>query len=234
MQPDRLAGCPVRLLLIEDNRELAVWLSRILHDGKYTVDCVHDGLEADRLLHQQSYDLVILDLALPGLDGGEVLARLRRHDHETPVLVLTANNSLDQRIGEMDRGADDYMTKPFQVGELEARIRALLRRASKRRDPVLQCGRLRYDSIGGSFSAGEAPLSLPPREHALLEALVMKMGSTVSKQALASSLFSMHEDVSPEAIEVYIHRLRKKLEPAGVSIVTLRGLGYLLKQSDAL
>lgn len=223
----------MRILLIEDHRELADWLCRVLQNDKYTVDCVHDGLEADQVLKTQSYDVVILDLSLPGLDGGEVLARLRKRDRETPVLILTANDSMEGRVGEMDRGADDYMVKPFQVGELEARIRALLRRTSKRRDPLLQCGALRYDSNSRSFSIDQAPLVLPPREHALLEALVMKMGTTVSKQALASSLFSMHEDVSQEAIEVYIHRLRKKLEPANVAIATLRGLGYLLKQRDA-
>lgn len=222
----------MRILLIEDNRELAEWLARILHQNKYTVDCVHDGREADRVLTAQAYDVVILDLSLPGLEGGEVLARLRRRDRDTPVLILTANNSMEGRIGEMDRGADDYMTKPFQVGELEARIRALLRRANKHRDPLLQCGRLRYDSNSRVFLAGDEPLALPPREHTLLEALMMKMGTTVRKQALASSLFSMREDVSPEAIEVYVHRLRKRLESAQVSIVTLRGLGYMLKQSD--
>jgi len=223
----------MRLLLIEDNRELAEWLSRILHQSRYTVDCVYDGQEADDILKTQSYDVVILDLSLPRLDGGEVLARLRRRDREVPVLVLTANTSLEGRVGEMDRGADDYMTKPFQVGELEARIRALLRRANKHRTPELLCGALRYDSNSRAFSIGAAPLSLTPREHALLEALIMKMGTTVRKQALAHSLFSMHDEISSEAIEVYVHRLRKKLDAAGVSIVTLRGLGYLLKQRDA-
>ncbi len=223
----------MRILLIEDNRELADWLSRILHQSRYTVDCVHDGQDADEILKSQSYDVVILDLSLPRLDGGEVLTRLRKRDREVPVLVLTANNSMEGRIGEMDRGADDYMTKPFQVGELEARIRALLRRANKHREPQLQCGALQYDSNSRTFLIGVEPLSLTPREHALLEALIMKMGTTVRKQALANSLFSMRDEVSSEAIEVYVHRLRKKLDSAKVSIVTLRGLGYLLKQSDA-
>lgn len=223
----------MRILLVEDNRELAEWLGRILHQNRYTVDCVHDGQHADDILKSQSYDVVILDLSLPRLDGSEVLTRLRKRNRDVPVLILTANNSMEGRIGEMDRGADDYMTKPFQVSELEARIRALLRRANKHREPLLQCGALRYNSNSRAFCIGEAPLSLTPREHALLEALIMKMGTTVRKQALADSLFSMRDEVSSEAIEVYVHRLRKKLDSAKVSIVTLRGLGYLLKQSDA-
>ena len=219
----------MRILLVEDNRLLAEWLARTLHHSKYSVDCAYDGAQADHLLHMQSYSLVILDLGLPRLSGHEVLRRLRARGNDVPVLILTANNSVDGRIIALDTGADDYVSKPFNVNELEARVRALLRRTAAHRNPIVQCGSLTYDSNARTFLLNEAELSLTPREHAVLETLIMKLGKTVSKNDLADSLFASH-DVSPDAIEVYIHRLRRKLEPGDASIITLRGLGYLLKQ----
>jgi two-component system response regulator TctD len=133
------------------------------------------------------------------------------------------------RISGLDSGADDYMAKPFEVAELEARIRVLLRRSANHKNPVLRCGNLSFDSNTRQFSVNQAGLSLTPREHTLLEALMMKPGKTVSKQALAESLFTLDETVSPEAIEIYVHRLRKKLQGSDAAIITLRGLGYLLK-----
>jgi len=147
-----------------------------------------------------------------------------------PVLILTVNNTAEGRVTVLDTGADDYVSKPFDVAELEARIRALLRRDGLHKNPALQCGSLGYDTISRVFSLNDAVLRLTPREHAVLEALVMKIGKTVSKQVLADSLFGINEPVAPDAIEVYVHRLRKKLEPSDASIITLRGLGYLLKQ----
>jgi two-component system, OmpR family, response regulator TctD len=219
----------MRILLVEDNRQLAEWLARTLHNSKYSVDCAYDGAHADHLLYMQSYALVILDLALPQLDGREVLRRLRARGNDVPVLILTANNTVDGRITALDTGADDYVSKPFNVNELEARVRALLRRTAAHRNPILQCGSLAYDSNARTFSLNDAALSLTPREHAVLEILIMKLGKTVSKNAVADSLFAS-DGVSPDAIEVYIHRLRRKLEPGDASIMTLRGLGYLLKQ----
>lgn len=219
----------MRILLVEDNRPLAEWLARTLHNSKYTVDCAYDGAQADHLLYVQSYSLVILDLALPHLNGREVLRRLRARGNDVPVLILTATNTVDGRIAALDTGADDYVSKPFNVNELEARVRALLRRTSAHRNPILQCGTLIYDSNARTFSLNEAELSLTPREHAVLETLIMKLGKTVSKSDLAHSLVA-NDGVSPDAIEVYIHRLRRKLEPGDASIITLRGLGYLLKQ----
>jgi two-component system response regulator TctD len=165
-----------------------------------------------------------------GRCGQEVLRRLRARQNRTPVLVLTADNSTSSRVSELDHGADDYMAKPFEVEELEARIRVLLRRSSQVAHPVLSCGDLHYDSNTHEFTAAGQPLSLTPRERAVLEVLIMKMGSTVSKSALAQSLFSIDSSASPDAIEIYVHRLRKKLEGSDAIIATLRGLGYLLRQ----
>jgi two-component system, OmpR family, response regulator TctD len=219
----------MKILLVEDNRTLSDWLARTLKADKYTVECVYDGSEADLLLRTETYDLVILDLALPGLDGREVLKRLRGRRNPVPVLILTAYDGTRERVEGLDIGADDYMAKPFEVHELEARMRALLRRANQQKNPILTCGSLLYDSNTREFSLGGAALALTPREHAVLEMLMMKSGKTVSKKALADSLFSFEEDVNPDAIEIYIHRARKKLENGDVVIVTLRGLGYLLK-----
>ncbi len=218
----------MRILLVEDNRALAEWLARALQDA-YKVDCIHDGLSADHLLRTQTYGLVILDLSLPRLDGRDVLRRLRARRDNVPVLILTANNTSAGCVNGLDIGADDYVAKPFDVAALEARIRALLRRSSGHRSPVFQCGSLSYDSNTRQFSLNDNRLALTPREHAVLEALVMNAGKTVSKTYLADSLISINEDVTAEAIEVYVHRVRKKLESCSASIITLRGLGYLLK-----
>jgi two-component system, OmpR family, response regulator TctD len=224
----------MRILLVEDNQQLAEWLARTLRKSRYTVDCVYDGAAADHLLLTQTYALVILDLSLPKLDGRQVLKRLRARDNNVPVLILTVNNTAEGRVTGLDTGADDYVSKPFDVAELEARIRALLRRDGLHKNPVLQCGSLGYDTNSRVFSLNDAVLSLRPREHAVLEALVLKIGKTVSKQALADSLFGINEPVAPDAIEVYVHRLRKKLEPSDASIITLRGLGYLLQQRHGI
>lgn len=223
----------MRLLLVEDNLSLADWLSRALRDNRYTVDCAHDGAQADHLLRTQSYDLVILDLSLPKLDGREVLRRLRVRGSNVPVLILTATNTVQGRIQGLNQGADDYVAKPFDLSELDARIRAILRRANQSANPILECGRLRYDGNTRLFSISEKPLPLPPREHAVLETLILKQGKTVSKQAIASSLFALTDTTAPDAIEIYVSRLRKKLEPSDAALVTLRGLGYLLKRRSA-
>ena len=219
----------MKILLVEDNHSLSEWLARTLRTDHYTVECTHDGLEADQLLRTEAYDLVILDLALPGLDGREVLKRLRGRQNPVPVLILTAFDGTRERVDGLDTGADDYMAKPFEVPELEARMRALLRRANHLKNPVLTCGTLSYDSNSREFSIAGSTISLTPREHAVLEMLMMKSGKTVSKRALAESLFSLEEAVNPDAIEIYVHRVRKKLEPSNAVIATLRGLGYLLK-----
>jgi len=209
----------MRILVVEDNVELAQWLQRNLRQQQY----------ADFALRSEKYDLVILDLALPRMNGREVLQRLRARQNATPVLVLTANNTIQSRVNELDEGADDYMAKPFEVEELEARIRMLLRRASGQPSPVLFCGDLSYNTNTREFRIEQQVLPLTPRERAVLEVLVRKTGATVTKQALAQSLFTLDEDVSTDAIEIYVYRLRKKLESSSARIMTLRGLGYLLR-----
>src|SRR5690348_13961501 len=202
----------MRILLVEDNRELSGWLARTLQRDRYVVECALDGEDADARLRAEHYDLVILDLALPKMEGEEVLRRLRRRDAETPVLVLTATNTMTGRVGTLDGGADDYMVKPFEVEELEARIRVLLRRHARLKTPRIECGRLVLDTNTRLFTVDGKELALTPREHAVLEALMMNMGKTVSKSVLASTLFTLDDDASPDAIEVYVHRLRKKME----------------------
>lgn len=221
----------MRILVVEDNIELAQWLGRMLRKEQYTVDCMGNGADADFALRSEKYNLVILDLSLPKMDGKEVLRRLRARQDLTPVLVLSANNSIQSRVSELDHGADDYMAKPFEIEELEARIRMLLRRSSGQASPCMACGDLTYNMNTREFQIAQAPFALTPRERAVLEVLIRKAGTTVTKQALAQSLFSLDEDVSTDAIEIYVHRLRKKLEPSTARIITLRGLGYLLRQA---
>jgi len=223
----------MRILLVEDNLSLADWMARTLRRDRFSIDCAHDGADADHLLHTQVYDLVILDLSLPKLGGHEVLKRLRARHNNVPVLILTATNTVEGRILGLNEGADDYMAKPFDVNELEARIRAILRRANGNKNPVVECGALRYDSNTRMFALGDKALALTPREHAVLEALIAKLGKTVSKQSLADSLFAMQDSAAPDAIEIYVSRLRKKLEHSDAAIITLRGLGYLLRQRHA-
>jgi two-component system response regulator TctD len=220
----------MRILLVEDNYELNDWLTRKLQRDNYTVDCVYTGADADHLLYTQEYDLVILDLASSKRAALEVLGRLRSHDDTVAVLILSSTDSVEERINGLNAGADDYLSKPFEMSELEARIRALLRRARNKKNPTIICGGLVYDSNRRGFLLNGAELSLTPRERALLEVLITKTGKVVSKQSLADSLFAINEDVSRDAIEVYIHRLRKKLHAGNASIITFRGLGYMLKQ----
>ena len=222
----------MKILVVEDNTELAQWLARTLRQEQYTVDCIGNGLDADFALKSEQYNLVILDLALPKLEGREVLRRLRARQDPTPVLVLTANNTIQSRVSELDQGADDYMAKPFEIEELEARIRMLLRRSSGLHNPLIVCGDLSFDTNTREFQIAKTPLALTPRERSVLEMLVRKTGTTVSKHALAQSLFSLNDDASTDAIEIYVHRLRKKLEHCSAKIITLRGLGYLLRQAE--
>lgn len=222
----------MKILVVEDNEDLAQWLVRTLKQQHYAVDWINNGQDADYALKSERYNLVILDLALPKLGGTEVLRRLRARKDSTPVLVLTANNSIQSRVGELDHGADDYVSKPFEIEELEARIRVLLRRGSGHANPAILCGDLSYDTNSREFQIAHKTLQLTPRERSVLEMLVHKEGATVSKAALAQSVFSLDDETSSDAIEIYVYRLRKKLEPSTARIVTLRGLGYLLRATS--
>jgi two-component system, OmpR family, response regulator len=220
----------MRVLIAEDDPVLADGLTRSLRGSDYAVDCVSDGGEADHVLTAQNYDLVILDLGLPRLDGYEVLRRLRRRGSKTPVLILTARDALDDRVKGLDLGGDDYITKPFDLPELEARVRSLIRRGQSGGGSVLSHGTLTLDTVGRRATLAGEPLDLSARELGVLEVLMLRSGRVVNKDQLAEQLYSWDEEVGPNAIEVYVHRLRRKLEPAGVTIRTIRGLGYLLEK----
>ena len=222
----------MRLLLVEDNLELADWLARILRRGNFVVDVLHDGEAADHALLLETYDLVILDLTLPSMSGMELLRRLRSRGETEPVIILTANASVDGRVTGLDQGADDYLAKPFDISELEARIRVQLRRSARRPTPVISCGTLAFDTNTRLFQIGAVPLALTPREHAVLEALLLKAGKTISKSQLSQSIFGLDDLADPSTVEIYVHRVRRKLEGSDVRIVTLRGLGYLLQHAQ--
>jgi two-component system response regulator TctD len=219
----------MRILLVEDESELANWLTRALAQSGFLVDWVADGrLVATALAHTR-YDALVLDLGLPGRDGNEVLAGLRQADVRVPVLVLTARDSLGERVGTLHAGADDFLPKPFEVAELEARLVALIRRARGGDHARFACGALSYDSATRQFTLDGETLALSPREHAVLRALLQRSGEPLSKREILERVFSDETDVHPEVVEVLIHRLRKRLEHRSVRVVTLRGLGYLLE-----
>lgn len=223
----------MRILLVEDHAELSRWISKALQDARLTVECAMNGADADALLHTQEYALVILDLTLPKMDGLDVLKRLRARGSKTPVLVLTARGGLNDRVQGLNLGADDYLPKPFELAELEARVKALLRRSRGNDAVTLSCGALSFDTVSRMFSYGGAPLALTPREHAVLEVLLARAGRAVSKEKLFGDVFALDDSANLDAIEIYVHRLRKKLEfarPGRVAITTLRGLGYLLEE----
>jgi two-component system OmpR family response regulator len=220
----------MRLLLVEDDTLLADGLSRSLRQAGYAVDWVRDGSEADRWLEQQDYAAAILDLGLPGMEGAEVLQRLRARKRATPVLVLSAREALDERVRLLDLGADDYLVKPAAFAELEARLRALLRRNPVHPETELQIGALRLDSAGKRAWLGDAPLDLTAREWAMLEYLAARPGRIVSKEQLMQSQYGWDEEITPNAVEKLVSRLRTKIAGAGVEIRTVRGLGYLLEK----
>ena len=220
----------MRILIAEDDAVLADGLSRSLKAGGYAVDVVASGDDDDNALAAQSFDLLILDIGLPKLSGLEVLRRLRARNSTVPVLILTAADSVEQRVKGLDLGADDYMAKPFALSELEARARALTRRAAGSAQTVLRHGPLTLDQVGHVATINDQVLDLSARELGLLEILMQRPGRLVSKEQLVDRLCSWGEEVSNNAIEVYVHRLRKKIELGGVRIVTVRGLGYYLER----
>jgi two-component system response regulator TctD len=219
----------MRILLAEDERELATWLVRALAQSDFQVDWVDDGRLVRRSLKATHYDALILDLGLPGLGGHDVLADLREADMRLPVLILTARDSLIERVSSLHEGADDFLAKPFELAELEARLVALIRRARGSDRPRFACGALVYDAGPKQFTLAHEPLSLTPREHAVLRALIQRSGEPLSKQEILDRVFSDEQDVQPDVVEVIVHRLRKRLHASAVGIKTLRGLGYVLE-----
>ena len=222
----------MRILVVEDDTVLAAALTRALSQAAYAVDLVEDGELANQTLASNTYDLVVLDIALPKVDGLAVLRRLRDRRSQTPVLILTARDTLEDRVAGLDLGADDYLTKPFDLPEFEARVRALIRRGQYNAGGSMLHGRLRFDTAARRLFHDDQPIELPARELALIELLLARQGKVVSKEQMIDRLFGFGDDVSSNAIEVYVHRVRKKLEPLGVDIRTVRGMGYLLDKVD--
>jgi len=215
------------LLLVEDDRLLADTLVDALGIGGYDVRLLGNGEDAYAYLSgEHDIHMVLLDLNLPGRSGLEILEALRRHDTQTPVLILTARGAVEDRVRGLDLGADDYLAKPFSLEELEARVRALLRRRGP--SALLLVGPLGFDSLAQRFSLGDEVLALPPREQRLLGCLMRHAGVPVDKATLVQEAFG-DEEVGDNAIEVYVHRLRKRLSGHDVSLRTVRGLGYLLE-----
>jgi len=223
----------MKLLLVEDNVELSHWIVNLLRAENFAVDCVLDGECADSVLTTQRYDVVLLDMRLPRMSGKDVLARLRRRRDNVPVLMLTAHGSIDDKVDCFSAGADDYVVKPFDGRELVARIKALIRRQLSDKSGWLMCGDLQYISDTREFRHSDVPLNLRRREHAILETLMLRQGKTVSKTTLMDSVFGLDDEPSADAIDIYIHRLRKHLAGSSAQIMTLRGLGYILRTRDA-
>jgi two-component system, OmpR family, response regulator len=223
----------MRILIAEDDQVLADGLLRALRATGYAVDHVSDGSAADAALSAHEFDLLILDLGLPRLHGFEVLRKLRSRGNSMPVLILTAADSVEQRVKGLDLGADDHMAKPFALQELEARVRALTRRGLGTASHILKHGPLSFDATSRVAYLNDQMVDLSARELGLLEVLLQRAGRLVSKEQLVERLCEWGDEVSNNAIEVYVHRLRKKIEQGPVRIVTVRGLGYCLERIGA-
>ncbi|ABP78603.1 DNA-binding response regulator [Stutzerimonas stutzeri A1501] len=216
----------MRILLVEDDRALGEGIRTALKPEGYTVDWLQDGASALHALNHESFELVILDLGLPRLDGLELLKRLRAAGNPVPVLVLTARDATSDRIAGLDAGADDYLVKPFDVAELKARLRALLRRSFNRPEPVLEYRGILLDPVNQQVSYQGTPINLPRKEFVLLHELLAQPGRVLTRDRLQQVLYGWDEDVESNALEVHIHHLRKKFFPE--LIRTVRGVGYLV------
>jgi two-component system response regulator QseB len=216
----------MRVLLVEDDRMIADGVRKGLRADGWAVDVVHDGPGALGAIESQPYDLMLLDLGLPGRDGLEVLRSLRAKGRVLPVLIMTARDAVSDRVKGLDAGADDYLVKPFDLDELGARMRALLRRQSGRSDSLVRCGALTLDPATHQVTLEGAPVALSAREFALLEALLARPGAVLSKSQLEEKIYGWGEEIGSNTVEVYIHSLRKKLGPE--SIRNVRGLGYMI------
>jgi DNA-binding response OmpR family regulator len=216
----------MRILVVEDDPLLAEGLVNVLSRSGHAVDHAETGARADQALKSTDFDVVVLDAGLPDMDGFELLQRMRARHSPASVLVLTARDAVEDRVRGLDLGANDYMTKPFSVAEFEARIRALLRRSAVP-EAQLSSGTLSMDLTAKRARVGNRPIELTSREWSLLELLLTRAGRVLSKDQIAEHLLTYDEQLSPNAIEVYISRLRAKIEPEGSRLKTVRGFGYL-------
>ena len=216
----------MRLLLVEDDAMIGEGVLHVLRAEHYAVDWVRDGVMAEEALKSEQYDLVLLDLGLPKRDGLDVLRTLRQRRATVPVLVATARDGVADRIAGLDAGADDYVLKPYDIDELLARIRALLRRSAGRGEPVFEHKGVSLNPATREATLDSQPVSLSAREWAVLEALIARPGALLSRAQLEEKLFSWKDDISSNAVEVYIHGVRKKL--GNDFIQTVRGLGYVV------
>ena len=228
-----MKGGRLRILVVEDNFTLANGLAAVLRGSGYAVDMVGDGTSAIAVLATERFDLVILDLNLPEHNGLEVLRIMRARQHDASVLILSARGASEDRVKGLNLGADDYMIKPFDVGELEARVRALLRRQAGQKSATVSFGEVSLDLNSRTFLAGGVAIDIPAREISLLETLFMRAGKVVAKQSIIESLAGFDEDLSANAIEQYVSRLRRRLAPYGLTVRTARGIGYYLEKTQA-
>ena len=220
----------MRVLIVEDDPMIGRAVANGLQAEGYAVDWVRDGAAADLALKHGPYDLAVLDLGLPHLDGFEVLKSLRRAKIEVPVLIITARDSLGDRVAGLDHGADDYLVKPFELDELLARVRAVVRRRVGRASPQLTYGAITLDPVKREVSFRGARVELSAREFAVLEALLREPGAVVSRTKLEDSVYGWGEEIGSNSVEVHLHHLRKKLDPA--LIRNVRGVGYRIERID--
>ena len=224
-----LRGPPVRIIVVEDNISVAKGIRYYLQDAGHAVDLLHDGDEAAAFLQDDDGDLVVLDINLPTKDGLTILRGMRAKGDMRPVLMLTAQSETEDKITGLDAGADDYLSKPFEMEEFGARIRALSRRVSERPKQISTIGGVTFDRAARMIEGPDGPLDIPRREIALFERLLRADGRIVSKQVLLDSLYGTGADVDEPVVEVYVSRLRKRLQQHGVQIIVKRSLGYMMK-----
>jgi two-component system response regulator TctD len=224
-----IAAPTMRILLVEDEHALGTWLAKALGSAGIIVEWVDTGRTALAALAAGTHDVIVLDLGLPDRDGQDVLADIRRRDRHVPTLVLTARDTLDEKVRAFHGGADDFLAKPFELEELQVRLQALLRRARGAQAARLACGPLSYDMATQRFTLGDAAFALTPREGAVLRVLLEHAGEPMAKQQILERVVGDDSDIQPEAVEVIVHRLRKRVEGQGLRITTYRGLGYALE-----
>lgn len=222
----------MRIAVVEDNTALAESIAYRLRQRGYSVDVLEDGTDADRFLAQDGADLVVLDINLPGMDGIEILRALRGRGDNTPVILLTARSETNERVAGLDAGADDYLTKPFEMDELEARLRALSRRKDLSFADVEKFGDLTFDRNSRQLMNGNQPIDVPRKEIATFECLLESRGRIVSKGQLTTHVYGTGADVDDSVIEPHVSRLRRRLAPFGLQIKTARGLGYMLEMKE--